>query len=130
MSREPHVLVIDDDQSIRELILLALQDEGYRVSTASDGVSALNLLQSTRPDVILLDMSMPVMSGVEFARVYRETDGPHAPIIALTAGRSPSMSATQISAAGYLAKPFDIDELVSLVQQYAHLGRPGASNQN
>jgi CheY-like chemotaxis protein len=112
------VLVVDDDESIRDFVTLALSDEGYDVMTAPHGAAALSILGESRPDVILLDMRMPTMDGWEFSRVYRETPGPHAPIIVLTATRDVPGRAAQVESEGCLGKPFDVDELLSMVSRY------------
>jgi two-component system, chemotaxis family, chemotaxis protein CheY len=120
--RRARVLVVDDDESIGEFVSMALADDGYDVVTALDGAAALELIERERPDVILLDMRMPIMDGWEFARRYREMTGPHAPIIVVTAARDADDRAAQIEADGVLAKPFNLDDLLGLVDRYA---RPG-----
>ena len=65
------VLVVDDDESIRQIVRMCLGDEGYEVFEAANGLDALALLPDCRPDLILLDLRMPVMDGWEFARRYR-----------------------------------------------------------
>ena len=79
------ILVVDDDESIRQIVRLCLSDEGYSVSEAPNGRVALEGLHESRPSLILLDLRMPVMDGWEFARQYRQTPGPHAPIVAFVA---------------------------------------------
>src|SRR5437764_13096446 len=105
MSGSVRILVIDDDESIRDCMHLALADAGYDVVEAADGVAALDLIGTSRPDVILLDMLMPFMDGWEFARNYHETPGPHAPIIVVTAAHDAGARAGQIEAASFLDKP-------------------------
>lgn len=112
------VLVVDDDEGIREFVTVALADEGYEVMVAAHGAAALDLLGASCPDVILLDMRMPTMDGWEFSRIYRESPGPHAPIIVLTAARDASGRAAQIQADACLNKPFDVDELLDVVGRY------------
>lgn len=112
------VLVVDDDESIREFISVALMDEGYAVQTAADGAEALVSIKQERPGVILLDMRMPIMDGWEFSRVYRTTPAPHAPIIVVTAARDAAERASQIHADGYLSKPFELDDLLAMVGRY------------
>lgn len=107
------VLVVDDDESIVSLMRLALEDEGYEVRTASNGRDGLALAAAFAPDVILLDMNMPVMDGQAFAAAYREAPQPppRAPIIVVTAAGDAAGRAQQLRAAGFLGKPFDLDEL-------------------
>ena len=119
MSKAPPVLVVDDDPSIRELIGMALVDEGYEVEAAILGAAALEVISHARPSVILLDMRMPVMDGWEFARAYRGLPCPHVPIIVLTAARDAGQRAAEINAEGFLGKPFDLNELLVLVAKHA-----------
>lgn len=119
-----HVLVVDDDEYIREFVALALSSEGHDVITASNGAVALDQLQSTQPDVILLDMSMPIMDGWQFARAYRELPGTGAALVVMTAARDASMCAREISADAHIDKPFDLDTLLDLVDGLASTGRP------
>jgi two-component system, chemotaxis family, chemotaxis protein CheY len=114
------ILLVDDDNGIREFVNLALSDEGYAVMTASHGAAALALIADHPPALILLDMRMPVMDGWEFARVYRQRPGPHAPIIVVTAARESAERASQIEADGVLSKPFRLAELLAAVEPYAN----------
>lgn len=116
--RVHRVLVVDDDASIRELITLALEDDGHEVLTASEGESALAMIPEVAPDVILLDTRMPVMDGHEFALRYQQQNDCRAPLIVLTALDDPQTTAEEIGADGYLPKPFDLSELTSVVNQY------------
>jgi two-component system, chemotaxis family, chemotaxis protein CheY len=118
LSGTPHVLVVDDDPDVRDLVEIVLSGGGYAVTTARDGAAALDLLRRTKADLILLDMRMPIMDGWEFARVYRQQPGPHAPIVAFTAARDAALRADEIQADGYLAKPFDVAELLELVARH------------
>jgi two-component system chemotaxis response regulator CheY len=117
--RSARVLVVDDDKGIREFVRTVLSDEGYDVAEATDGQQALDRVAQRRPDVILLDMRMPVMDGWEFARTYREQPGPHAPIVIVTAALDVAKDAKEIGADGFLAKPFQLDDLLQLVQQHS-----------
>lgn len=115
----PRVLVVDDDEGIGEFVGMALSDEGYKVETAPHGAVALEIVGRQAPDVILLDMRMPIMDGWEFARRYRERPGPHAPIVVMTAARDAADRAAEITAEGVLAKPFDLDALLGIVARFA-----------
>lgn len=113
------VLIVDDDGTIRDIVSMALSADGYEVMAASNGRDALALIDQTELSLILLDMRMPVMDGWAFARAYHDRPGTHAPILAFTAARDVADRAEQIGAAGYLAKPFDLDELLALVGEHA-----------
>jgi len=115
------VLVVDDDEAIREWVAVILADEGYAVETAGDGDEALQRVETKSPALILLDIRMPRMNGLEFAAAYRELPGPHAPIVVMTAGRDAQQRAREVGADGYLAKPFDLDDVVAAVS--TRLGR-------
>jgi CheY-like chemotaxis protein len=109
---------VDDDTSIRAFVEMALDGEGYAVSTATNGAQALLVTGEVQPDLILLDMRMPIMDGWTFARTYRSQEGPHAPIVVITAAPDAGERAREIQADGYLGKPFDLDELLGLVSRY------------
>jgi DNA-binding response OmpR family regulator len=114
------VLVVEDDDAIRELVDLVLSSAGYEVLTAPNGAAALQVIGHANPDLVLLDMRMPIMDGWEFARRYRASPEPHAPILVLTAARDAAARAAEIDANGYLGKPFDMQELLALVSQHTH----------
>jgi CheY-like chemotaxis protein len=117
------ILVVDDDSVIRGYIAETLGDEGYEAATAPNGAVALRLIERDRaegrlpPDLILLDMRMPVMDGWTFARAYREMPGPHAPIVVITAAHDALDRANEVGAFGVLPKPFDLDELLDEVER-------------
>src|SRR5438067_4485532 len=92
------VLVVEDEPEIRDFVAMVLGSEGYRVATASDGAAALAQLRREAFDLILLDMRMPVMDGWSFARAYRASHGPHAPILVVTAAQDAAERAAQIDA--------------------------------
>jgi DNA-binding response OmpR family regulator len=106
------VLIVDDDLHIRQFLSYALTDEGYEVLEASDGQQALDLIDSSEPDAIVLDMKMPGMDGWEFARQYRQRASQQAPIIVLTAAQDAEKRALDVEAVRFVAKPFDLDYLV------------------
>lgn len=112
------ILVVDDDVSIQTTIGAILEDEGYRVMTAFDGVDALTKLGETSPDLILLDIGMPRMDGYTFADEMRRRGlSPGTPIVVVTAdGRAPEKAA-RVGADGFLAKPFAMDTLLQQVEE-------------
>jgi len=109
--------VVDDDDSIRDFIAMALGDEGYEVATVHDGAAALEVMAGFRPDLILLDLRMPGMDGWEFSHAYRQAPPPRVPILVLTAARDAGASASEIDADAFLAKPFELRDLLALVER-------------
>ena len=114
------ILIVDDDAGIRGVLADVLQDEGYTTAEAANGEAALAFLDGGAPDVILLDMRMPVMDGWQFAQAYRERTGPRAPIIVMTAAQDAQRWADEIGASACLAKPFEYDAIVRTLA--VHLG--------
>jgi len=119
----PLILVVDDDPDILEAVGEILADEGYRVRRARDGQEALERLAAEPPALVLLDLMMPVMDGVAFARAMRAAPE-HAgiPVVVISADGHPGR-AREVAADGFLAKPFDIEALLEVVRQ--HVGRAG-----
>jgi DNA-binding response OmpR family regulator len=112
------VLVVDDDDDVRDFVSMALLEEGYEVQGAPNGAAALELAGCFRPRVILLDMKMPVLDGWKFAAAYRERDAPRAAIICMTAAGDAAERCAEIQADAYLSKPFDLEELFEAVARY------------
>ena len=110
------VLVVEDDPAIRQLIAFALSDEGYEVEEAANGRTALERVERQHPDLIILDMKMPEMDGWQFARLYRARYDHRVPIIVLTAARDAAQRSGDIEAEDYVAKPFDLDQLIGHVK--------------
>ena len=110
------VLIVDDDPDILQTLGLCLSTEGYRVVMASNGEEALDVLKTERPRVILLDLMMPVMDGWQFVAELEARGLRSAPLLILSADRAVRGHAMNLHASGYLAKPFDLDELLTKVQ--------------
>ncbi len=113
-----HILVVDDEEDVREFLRIALEHDGYSVTTAANGALALQRLAAEVVDVVLLDMRMPVMDGWAFAEAYHRLPGPHVPIVVLTAAQDAATRARQIGAEAYLPKPFDLDDILDIVARY------------
>jgi two-component system OmpR family response regulator len=113
----PHVLVIDDEPNIRDLVQAALRFHGFEVSTAGSGEEGLALARSERPDLILLDVLLPDISGFDVCRRLRDEDD-DVPVIYLTARDTPSDTVTGLSLGGddYVTKPFSLDEIVARIK--------------
>jgi DNA-binding response OmpR family regulator len=113
----PLVLIADDDPDIRMLVRLRLERSGYTVIAANDGLEALELAAGCDPDLAILDVSMPGLSGVEVTRALRERQAAF-PIILLTAhAREADVAAgEEAGASAYVTKPFSPQELETRVR--------------
>jgi CheY-like chemotaxis protein len=110
------VLVVDDDALIRDTLATALGDEGYAVRVASNGRAALVTIGKWRPDVIVLDLMMPVMDGPSFRAAQRaEAETAHIPVIVLSATHEVHGRAASLGAAAVFAKPFDLGALLDAI---------------
>jgi CheY-like chemotaxis protein len=112
------VLVVDDDDGVREVMATALEDDGWEVETAENGKSALEALLDARPGAIILDLRMPVMDGLTFAERYREYPEPRAPLILISA----TVTEAAVRATGAvtgLRKPIDLNVLLDTVRAHA-----------
>ena len=116
MSAE-RILVVDDDESIRQIVRLCLTDEGFEVHEAANGQAALDILGEFQPDLILLDLRMPVMEGVEAVRQIRERD-PRARVIVLTTYDTDDeiSRALKAGAKAYVLKDISADDLIGCIR--------------
>ena len=110
-----NVLVVDDQEAIRDTLETALDDEGFTVETAANGREALDILERWKPCVILLDLMMPVMDGWAFCEEQRRT-GDTTPVVLLSAAGRLDEHAIKLCAAGFIAKPFDIERVLSMIE--------------
>ncbi|MGZ6132389.1 MAG: response regulator [Myxococcaceae bacterium] len=118
--RARRVLVVDDDPDILDALSEILEVEGYEVQRARNGREALQRLERGLPDLVLLDLMMPVMDGWEFARSLSPAARP--PIIVLSADRNVSSRAREIGAVEWLAKPFELAQLLAAVRRVVPYG--------
>jgi CheY-like chemotaxis protein len=121
VSKPKRILVVDDEPGIRRLLADLFASEGYLVAEAPDGFRGLGELRNVCPDVVILDLMMPVMNGWAFAEECRRIDGCRdVPIIAISAMFDVQSAAAGLDSLGVracLSKPFDIDVMLSLVAQ-------------
>ena len=112
------ILIVEDDADLREMMAQLLTLEGFRASTVANGREALEYLsQGDKPDVILLDLMMPVMDGWEFRRQQQADSSLNkVPVIVLSA--LDQQRAADVNAVAFLKKPLDFDRLLELVRQY------------
>ena len=111
------ILVVDDDPEILAMLRDFLESEGLAVRTASNGAEALEALDDVVPALILLDMRMPVLDGWAFAERFHERALTY-PIVVMTAAESARRWAEEIGATGYIAKPFDVNELLETIERH------------
>jgi CheY-like chemotaxis protein len=109
------ILVVEDDPDLAALEADVLQESGHQVEIASNGREALDAVQRAAPDLILLDMKMPVMGGREFAEEYRRREPKAAPIVVVTAADDAQRRAAEVGASAWMGKPFDPELLVEKV---------------
>ena len=118
-------MVVDDDPDILEALAEILESEGFDVRRARNGLEALERLSESAPNLILLDLMMPVMDGWEFAQQMRQNPvAPSVPIIVLSADRNVSSKARDIGAVGHLAKPFELNDLLNMVRTHVSGASP------
>jgi len=113
----PNVLIIDDDAALVRMLRLTLRDGGFDVSSASNGREGLERVADHEPDVIVLDLQMPVMDGATFYRELRSR-GFEIPVLVLSA-RGARPAQRELKAEAYLDKPFRPDDLVREVARLA-----------
>lgn len=112
------VLAVDDSEPVRKLVSLVLKAAGYEVTTASNGAEALQKFQQDYYDLVVTDMNMPVMHGLELIRSIRETNG-DVPILALTSESETEIRrrGSEAGANGWVLKPFQPVQFIDLVAQ-------------
>jgi CheY-like chemotaxis protein len=115
------ILIVEDDAPLREALSQVLSDEGYELSSARDGLEAVNFLKKgNRPDVILLDLSMPVVNGWEFRMFQkRDPDLARIPVILITAGGYTREEVAWLEPSALLAKPIDLPFLLSTIRKFS-----------
>ena len=121
--RVQHILVVDDDPAIRDVVADILEVSDYSVETAVNGAEALAKIREDRPAAVLLDLMMPVMNGWEFLRACRrEAPCAHVPIVVMSAARDASQDANALGAQAFLPKPFEVDTVLSVLGTVAPPG--------
>ncbi|MBM4284730.1 MAG: sigma-54-dependent Fis family transcriptional regulator [Deltaproteobacteria bacterium] len=118
------ILVVDDDPQLRQSFGKLLTEEGHRVRTAASGEAALELVREERPELVIMDVRMPGMSGLETFTALRRLD-PRLQVIIMTAygTTETAIEATRMGAFDYVLKPFEIPQMLRLVQQALEAGR-------
>jgi DNA-binding response OmpR family regulator len=121
------VLVVEDDEGIREMLKYNLANAGFSVQEASDGASGLRTARTSRPDLILLDLMLPGMSGFDFCRALRKTS--RVPVIIITAkdAEVDKIVGLELGADDYITKPFSIREVLARVNAVLRRAQPEAN---
>jgi CheY-like chemotaxis protein len=108
------ILIVEDDEALANVLTEALGEEGYRVEVARNGEEGLAAIRRERPDLILLDLMMPVMNGWQFrAEMTRNPDLASIPVVVMTADGRVGQKADELGAAGFLPKPISLERLVT-----------------
>lgn len=119
----PSILVVDDDEGIRELLRLHLRGAGYAVLTAEDAIVAGHMVLERRPDLIITDVNMPYMDGFEFVAALKADETiPDIPIIFLSSVEDGESRGRELGAVGYVTKPVRADRLLALVAKHLPAG--------
>ena len=123
------ILVVDDEPAVRSALERALRLEGYDVALAEDGLDALRSVASSPPDLVVLDVLMPEIDGLEVSRRLRRA-GDRTPILMLTArdGVSDRVAGLDAGADDYLVKPFELEELLARVRALLRRATPAAGD--
>lgn len=121
--RPPRVLIVDDEKKIRELVAAYLRSDGFEVSEATDGPGALAKLRNAEPDLVILDVMMPGMDGVEVLREMRRTSDVFVMMLTARAEETDKLIGLSVGADDYLTKPFSPRELVARAKAILRRGR-------
>jgi two-component system response regulator MprA len=113
------VLIVDDDEDMQALLQTVLENQEYEVITAEDGLAALQELEKSTPDLILLDLMMPRMDGYAFTEELRQRGLQSSiPIIVISADVNAKQNSEQLGANSYISKPFDVRDLLGEISHF------------
>jgi len=118
MNADSSVMIVDDDEDIREIGKIVLESHGYRVDAAKDGLDALEKLEHHRAGLILLDLMMPRMDGEQFLKALRASGKADIPVVLMSGHSEASEIARKLETDGLLRKPVDMDVLLRTVREF------------
>jgi CheY-like chemotaxis protein len=112
------ILICDDDEGILDVLELILEETGHTIVPEINSLNVLALLDQQKPDLVILDLWMPVLSGDQLLKMIRTIPAySHLPVIIVSASRDGEQIATDHSASAFIAKPFDYDSLIEMVEK-------------
>ncbi len=112
------IIVCDDDEGILDMLTFVLEDSGYNVIAEPNSLNVLQLVKKERPDLLMVDLWMPVLSGDQVVKRLKAEDSTrNIPVIVISASTDGKKIAYEAGADRYIAKPFDIDQLIDKVQE-------------
>ncbi len=126
---KPRVLVADDEGRIRDLVRGYLEAEGFEVDTAADGAEALNLARASNPDLVMLDVMMPGIDGIEVLRRLRTESDVYVIMLTARADEVDTLIGLSVGADDYVTKPFSPRELVARIKTVLRRGRGAVQEQ-
>lgn len=113
------ILICDDDEGILDMLELILEDTGHQIISEANSLNVKSILKTQQPDLVLLDLWMPVLSGDQLLRSIRSNESTSSlPVIVISASRDGREIAFEAGATDFLAKPFDVDELLEKVNSW------------
>ena len=118
------ILVVDDERQITRMLRMALQSSGYTVDTAADGTEGLRLFEALRPDLVITDLAMPAMGGLELTRAIRRLATTPIIVLSVRDGDATKVAALDDGADDYLTKPFSMPELQARVRVHLRRSTP------
>lgn len=124
--RQQRILVVDDEKKIRDLLTAYLRSDGFEVAEASDGATALATIRRMEPDLVILDVMMPGMDGIEVLRELRKTSDVFVMMLTARAEETDKLIGLSVGADDYLTKPFSPRELVARAKAILRRGRERA----
>jgi two-component system, OmpR family, KDP operon response regulator KdpE len=129
MAEQTRILLVEDDPNIVDLVRSNLAVRGFDMTVSTDGSRALQLLESGRPDVVLLDLMLPGVDGMELCREMRERSAVGIIVVSARRGERDKISALNMGADDYMTKPFSIEELLARITATLRRSRPAMSSE-
>ncbi|WP_199141222.1 response regulator [Pedobacter sp. ASV12] len=125
------ILICDDDEGITDMLELVLEETGHEIITETNSLNIKSILKEDLPDLILLDLWMPVLSGDQVLKTLRADENTkQLPVIVISASRDGKEIALDAGATDFVAKPFDIDELLHKIEKYLNYNFLKIENKN